>query len=48
MKQAYVVQVIWACKSGMANNKRLVLISLEYVYACDNQQCLMGIDMVKF
>ena len=32
----------------MANNKTVVLISLEYVYACDNQQCLMGVDMVKF
>ena len=33
----------------MANNKTVVLISLEYVYVCDNQQCLMGpVDMVKF
>ena len=31
----------------MADNKTVVLISLEYVYVCDNQQCLMGVDMVK-
>lgn len=48
LKQACVLQVIWARKSGMANNKTVVLISLEYVYVCDNQQCLMGVDMVKF
>ena len=32
----------------MANNETVVLISLEYVYACDNQQCLRGVNMVKF